>query len=376
MARILFVSSEGVIGGAETSLLLLARHVRARFAVAVACPAPSPLSQALAAEGIEGHALPRPPRTRCSSPRYAVYWPAAVCGLVKAIRLTEPDLVHANTFYAGAASLPAALITRRRLLLHARDLADFGILTRLFDRHCSRVIAVSHTVKCTLISQGIAPDRIHVVYNGLDTNGSMNPGLPENVPARPRPRKLKGFVFAHVAQFAPWKNHDIFIRAAAVVGRDLPHAQFVIVGDDLLQRDGTYKRDLCNLVRRSPAADRIHLWGWRTDMERVWPAVDCLVHTAEREAFGRVIIEAMGHRIAVIAAACGGPTEIIHAEQTGVLVPPANVEALGAAMLRVARDREFADRIALAGYRHVLSSFTARQTAARVQQIYDDVLSS
>jgi glycosyltransferase involved in cell wall biosynthesis len=374
MARVLFVSSEGVIGGAETSLLLLTRQICARFEVAVACPAPSPLSKALAADGIESHALPQPPRVRCSSPRYAAYWLATVCGLVRAIRLTKPDIVHANTFYAGAASLPATLVTRRRLLLHARDLVDFGILTRLFDRHCNRVIAVSHAVKCALVSRGIAAHRIQVVYNGLDTNGSLHDGPHENAP--PPVRKAEDFVFAHVGQFAPWKNHDIFIKAAAVVARDLPQAQFVIVGDDLFERDGAYKRDLGDLVRRSPAADRIHLWGWRTDMEEVWPAVDCLVHTAEREAFGRVIVEAMGHRIAVIAAACGGPAEIIHADRTGVLVPPGNVEALGEAMLRVARDREFAGRIATAGYRHVLSNFTAPQTAARVQEVYEDILSS
>jgi glycosyltransferase involved in cell wall biosynthesis len=375
MARILFVSSEGVLGGAETSLLLLVRHVGVRFVVTVACPVPSPLSEALAAEGIESHALPQPPAARRSSPRYAAYWPAAVRSLVRTIRRTSPDLVHANTFYTGATALPAALIARRKCLLHARDLADFGILTKLFDRYSSRVIAVSHAVKRVLIAGGIAPNRIHVIYNGLDINGFKNPGSAENAPA-PRRRSSEGFVFAHVGQFVPWKKHDIFIRAADVVARDLPQAQFVIVGDGLRRRDEAYKRHLWDLARNSPAADRIHLWGWRTDMERVWPAVDCLVHTAEREAFGRVIIEAMGHRIAVVAAASGGPAEIIHTERTGVLVPPANVEALSAAMLRVARDREFADRIAAAGYRHVLSNFTARQTAVRVQQIYEDVLSS
>jgi DUF1680 family protein len=45
-------------------------------------------------------------------------------------------------------------------------------------------------------------------------------------------------------------------------------------------------------------------------------------------------------------------------------------------MLRVARDSEFADRIARAGYRHVLSGFTAHQTAARVREVYEDVLAS
>jgi glycosyltransferase involved in cell wall biosynthesis len=376
MARILLVSTEGMIGGAESSLLSLVRNLSARFPAAVACPVPSPLSQALAAGGIESHALPQPPAVAYRSPRWAAYWPTAVGSLVKAIRRTRTDLVHANTFSAGAASLVGALITRRQLLLHARDLTDFGGLTPVYGRYAARLVAVSHTVKEHLVARGVPPTKIAVAYNGLDGGGPPGAGACAGT-AVPHPMRRAGdFVFAQVGQFVPWKNHDIFLQAAGQVARDLPHAQFAFVGDDLFRRDGAYKRSLYYAARYSPAAERIHFWGWRTDMEDVWPAIDCLVHTAEHEPFGRVIIEAMAHRIPVIAAAGGGPAEILRTGQTGVLVPPRDVEALAAAMLRVARDREFAATIAAAGRRHALCYFTAAQTAARVQEIYEEVLSA
>lgn len=375
MARILFVSSEGRLGGAETSLLLQVRSLEAGFAPSVACPVPSPLAQALATSGIEVHALPQPPLSSYRSRRGVAWWWAAVRGLVTAARRTRPDLIHANTFYAGTAALVAALATRRRLVVHARDLTDFGILVRWYGRYADRLIAVSAAVKKDLVSRSIRPDKIEIVPNGVDLAIIRFPG-PERETAAPRPAARADFVFAHVGQFAPWKNHDIFLRAADQVARALPQAQFVIVGDDLFGRNSLYKRTLYYSARHATPADRIHFWGWRTNMEDVWPAVDCLVHTAETEAFGRVIIEAMAHGIPVIAADRGGPAEILQADRTGVLVPPRDVEALCRAMLRVARDAPFAGALAAAGRQHAHAHFAASQTAARMQEIYEKVLSA
>ncbi len=372
MARILLVSSEGMIGGAEISLLLLVKYLRARLALSAACPAPSPLSTALAGLGVDCHPLPQPPKGSYGSWHSAAYWPGATYALARAILKAKACLVHANTFHAGAVSLPAALATRRKLVLHARDLTDFGFLTRLLGRYCRRIIAVSQAVECALISGGGPADRIDLVYNGVD---SQNLGS-GNMPATPRPADTgSDFTFGHIGQFAPWKNHSIFLQAAERVASELPQARFVLVGEDLFGRDRTYERRLHRLAEQSSAAARIHFWGWRTNMEEVWPAIDCLVHTAEREAFGRVIVEAMAHGVPVIAVACGGPAEIIQTGRTGLLVPPGDVRALGRAMLRIARDLELARRIAEAGRRHVLSNFSAEQTAARVQGIYEQVLS-
>ncbi len=375
MARILFVSSEGRLGGAETSLLLHLKSLDGRFACSVACPAPSSLAQALAAQGIETHPLPPPPACRYRSRRGVAWWWAAVRGLVTATRRTRPDLIHANTFYAGTAALLAALVTRRKLIVHARDLVDFGTLVRCYGWYADRLVAVSGAVKKELVSRGVRPDKVEVVPNGLDLDAIRLPGAgPEASAPRPAPRE--DFVFAHVGQFAPWKNHEIFLRAAEQVARDLPRAQFVIVGDDLFGRNSLYKRTLYYSARYCAAADRIHFWGWRTDMEDVWPAVDCLVHTAETEAFGRVIIEAMAHGIPVIATDRGGPAEILQAGRTGVLVPPRDVETLRRAMLRVARDAPFARGLAVAGRRYACSHFAASRTAARMQEIYEEVLSA
>lgn len=114
--------------------------------------------------------------------------------------------------------------------------------------------------------------------------------------------------------------------------------------------------------------------GWRNDMARVWPQIDCLVHTAEREPFGRVIIEAMLHGIPVVAVEGGGPSEILEHGRTGLLVPPQDVHRLAAAMVRIASDPCYAAALAAGGRQSVQSRFCADRTAEQVQQVYDTLL--
>ena len=58
--------------------------------------------------------------------------------------------------------------------------------------------------------------------------------------------------------------------------------------------------------------------------------LDVLVHTTDREPFGRVFIEAMAARKPIVAFNSGGAAEIVVDGETGFLVPPGDVEAMAA----------------------------------------------
>lgn len=366
MAKIIFVNLEGKIGGAERSLLLLAKHLRSEFGVSVACPCASPLSAALSELGINSYELPSPPKRTHSSFLSLWYWLKTTWSLIRIILKTRPDIIHANSFYAGVPSVVAALLTRKKLLLHARDLADFGFLTKIFGRFCKKIIAVSFAVRNALVENGISPDKIEVVYNGIDTDCFAQPVKNGN----------DSFVFAHVGQFVPWKNHIIFLKAASIVGRRLSVAKFVIVGDDIFGRNRDYKHSVLDYAKNSVITEQISFPGWQENMNEVWSKIDCLVHTASQEPFGRVIIEAMSHRVPIVAVDSCGPGEIIGDGETGILVQADDVEGLSEAMLKIATDTKLKTRLAEAGYQYVTSNFTAERTATLIKEIYDEVLST
>jgi glycosyltransferase involved in cell wall biosynthesis len=287
---------------------------------------------------------------------------------------TKPDIIHANSFYAAAVCILAALVSRRKLVLHARDLKDFGRLSKLYGRLCRRIVAVSHAVRNELIKQGISPAKIDVVYNGVDDVVEARVGGDGRSNAAAENRQDHSFAFAQVGQFVPWKNQLVFLKAASQISPSLPDARFLLVGDDVFGRNDAYKSGLLNYVEHSPIRDKVSFLGWQQNMQDVWARVDCLVHPAQPEPFGRVIIEAMAHKVPVIAVRACGPGEIIQNGHTGILVQSGDIEALAEAMLGVVADSEFASRLAAAGYEYVMSGFTAHKTAERIKDVYRETL--
>jgi len=376
MARILFVNLEGKIGGAETSLLLMVKYLRGQFVISVACPDGGPLSSALASMQVKSHELPGPPNRSYLSFFTLTYWLRVSWRLMRIALRVNPDVIHANSFYAGVPATLTALVTRKKLLLHARDLADFRFLSRFYGRFSERIIAVSHAVKNDLIEKGIQPDKIKVIYNGVDKDSFSQSGEAKDSFSASRYPRKDSFVFAHIGQSVPWKNHILYLKAASNVAKYLPDARFALVGANIFSCGTKYERSVFSYAKSSPIAERIDFVGWQENMNEVWPQIDCLVHTAKQEPFGRVIIEAMAHRIPVIAVGTCGPSEIIQNNKTGILVPADNVEALSEAMCNVAQDRQLTGRLVNAAFEHTMSNFTADKTAAQIQEVYMEILAA
>jgi glycosyltransferase involved in cell wall biosynthesis len=107
-----------------------------------------------------------------------------------------------------------------------------------------------------------------------------------------------------------------------------------------------------------------------------WPKIDCLVHTAETEPFGRIIIEAMSHCIPVIAAAGGGPAEIITHGKTGLLFSPNDIEDLLKAMKTISENKHMAQNLAQNARQHVSLNFQATQTAEKITTVYEKLIAA
>ncbi len=73
-------------------------------------------------------------------------------------------------------------------------------------------------------------------------------------------------------------------------------------------------------------------------------ALDLAVLPSLREAQGVALLEAMAARVPVVASRVGGIPETIRDGNDGLLVPPADPEALAAAIVRIARDGDLRER--------------------------------
>jgi len=181
------------------------------------------------------------------------------------------------------------------------------------------------------------------------------------------------FAYLRGRRFAP--QGEAFERAAA----ELPYAHLVLVGGPIYDTaaERGYGEELVRRVGRSslpgtgaprPLTDRIHFVKFQEEPWRLYPEFDLVVHFSTRpEPFGRVIVEAMACGRPVIAAAAGGPTEIVEDGVTGWLTEPGDVPALSRRMIEAfAADTT---SVGTAARRRAETSFSADRYAAEVARV-------
>jgi glycosyltransferase involved in cell wall biosynthesis len=138
------------------------------------------------------------------------------------------------------------------------------------------------------------------------------------------------------AVLARWKGQLETIEAFSRMAAQFPEAHLVLVGGNIYDTAAElrFQRELAAELERRRAAglDRVHLLPFQAKVELVYPELDAVVHYSVRpEAFGRVVLEAMACGVPVLAAAEGGPREIV--TEGGWLVPPRHPAALAAALV-------------------------------------------
>jgi glycosyltransferase involved in cell wall biosynthesis len=164
------------------------------------------------------------------------------------------------------------------------------------------------------------------------------------------------------------KNHALFVDAAARIAADVPLARFVIVGD------GALRHDIEHRVRRAGIADRVFFTGWRQDVAAIYADLAILAVTSNNEGTPVSAIEAMAAGVAVVATSVGGVPDLLRNGETGVLVPPRDVDALSRAVQDLLTDAERRRRMGIAARADVASRFQVGRMIRETHALYEDCL--
>ncbi len=180
----------------------------------------------------------------------------------------------------------------------------------------------------------LAPDRVHVAEPGVDAAG-LAAG------------SAAGDALLCVAAVTRDKGHDLLLDALATAA-ELPW-RCACVGS--LDRDPAFAGGVRRRARDSGLGDRIRFPGPRTgpELDRSYAAADLLVLASRAETYGMVVTEAMARGLPVLAADVGGVAQALgHAgdgTRPGLLVPPGDGAALGAALRAWLGDAELRGRL-------------------------------
>jgi glycosyltransferase involved in cell wall biosynthesis len=288
------------------------------------------------------------------------------------------EVFHVHSSVA-APSLIAARALRRPAVFHShgdQPLRPLRLtLIRSIEMSLSqRVVAVSRSTRQDLIRNHHLPsEKVVVAYNGVDTD--------EFRPFRSRssvlPRYgLDGYekTILSVGTLQERKGQLTMVECLPELLKTWPRLGYANVGtgydeafrDRILERAKELR--VSGAVRLIPSVPR-------EDLVSLINAADLCVHPSVREPFGLAVVEEMACGKAVLAFNVDAMPEIIDDHINGILVSPGNKEELTASILRLLDDSKSTARVGDAAREKVTAEFTWDRTAARLEEIYREVLS-
>jgi N-acetylglucosaminyl-diphospho-decaprenol L-rhamnosyltransferase len=356
---ILLVSYSGAFGGAERVLVDVAPVLEGD--PTLACPE-GPLAQAARKRGLAVLALPG----RSLKARGSVG-----AGVMAAVRLAahgreirelvaslDPELVIAWGMRSAIAALIGPGLACPVIFQHNDLLPSpaIGAVVRAAAGRARLVLAPSRTVAEDLDPSGGLANRLVVVHPGVDVERFTF-----------RPPSIKPPTVLVLGAITSWKRPDLALGACALARQRVPDLRVRIVGEPLSE-DG--EALLAHLEQRAAAPDlagAVELPGAVADPAEELARATCLLHCAEREPFGLVVLEALAAGRPAVVPAAGGPAEIVD-DSCGMLYRPGDPADAADAIVKVLDDPELAASLGATGRERAKRHFDLDRTRRGYEQ--------
>ena len=288
--------------------------------------------------------------------------------LARLLKERQPDILHAHDAHAVAiaalamsfvrTSIPTRVVASRRVIFQLGQ----NIFSRWKYRQVDRFICASSFIRTVLADDGISPTRLDVVYEGvdlvnLDTAPRVNLheifSLPEGAP-----------IVGNVGALDPDKGQRYLIKAAQLVILKIPNAQFLIVGQGVLEETLRQQIKSLNLEKH------VLLTGFRSDVLSLQKGFNVFVMSSLSEGLGTSVIDAMACGRPVVSTNVGGLPELVDPGKTGQLVSPHDPRSLAEAILSILQDKTLQVRYGHAASRRARQLFSADRMIDETVEVY------
>jgi glycosyltransferase involved in cell wall biosynthesis len=328
MLKITFLIRSLNYGGVERQLVTLAKALsREQFDVSVLYfYAGGGLERELTGSGIKALCLDK-------RGRWDVF--CFFVRLVKSTRRLRPDVLHAYLDIPNLLSLllkPFCSSSRIVWGIRASGVSRFDRLTllafhleRFLARFADLIIVNSQAGRAFHVEKGFPAEKMIVIHNGIDVERFKPDALAGERVRREWGLSAEMKLIGIVGRLDPIKGHRLFLQAAALLGREMPEARFICIGEG----PEVYERELRALARALSISEKLIWAGPRADMHAAYNAFDVATSASEAEGFPNVIGEAMACGVPCVVTGVGEATLIVG--DTGRVVPPHDPPALAAA---------------------------------------------
>ncbi len=308
--------------------------------------------------------------------------------LAMAAAVSGADLVHSHTWYTNLAGHIAATLYAIPHVMTVHSLEPLrpwkseqlggGYALSSWSEQvavesATAIVAVSNGMRADLLATypKVAPDRVHVIRNGIDTE-QYSPDERTEVLAKYGISPTRPTV-AYVGRITRQKGLPVLLRAAELLDDEV---QLVLCAGQADTEE--LSAEVTGLVShlRDTRSGVIWLNGMLPKAEIIQILSHATVFACPSlyEPLGIVNLEAMACGTAVVGSNVGGIPEVVNDAQTGLLVPPGDPAILAEALSSLVGDPARATAMGQLGRQRVAAEFSWASIAAQTAALYTDLV--
>ncbi|MDA3807453.1 MAG: glycosyltransferase [Thiomicrorhabdus sp.] len=294
--------------------------------------------------------------------------------LARAFKEDAIQLVHTHNEAAHFYGCLAARLARIPVINteHSRHYVEGHWRRQLEKRFLSfltaKLVTVSEELRRASIDQDrLSAKKITVVSNGVDLARFSSIPLTEGLELK----KALSFepnnkIITIVARLNPIKNHDLLIKAFALVQQPLPEARLLIVGD------GDLRANLQDVATKLTPPGMVVFLGDRSDVPVLLKMSDVLVLCSHREGLPLVLLEGMAAGVPIVVTEGANQSSLIQDWVTGC-ISQSDAQGLADTLLKVLSDN-VTEKIASNAKKLVTEQYSIDQTVAQYETLYQQML--
>jgi len=329
--KIIFLSSEDMISGAEISLFELVTGLSDHYHPEVWIGGKGPLYDKFLQSNVS---IKLVPRLSLNFSRYSkkselikafVKLPYSMYIIFQEIRKSDSEIVFINTFKSLLVSFPGILLTNKKVIYWAHDAFKFDSKTQFGKRFF---------YKCVLLFL-----KIHIVCNSKYTSSSLNKNFGittghilnpiVRVAATQRKNSSETLIKLGICgRIAEWKGQLFALKALAPLLSNSNNLVLEVLGSPLFG-DEIYFQQVKDFIVEKNISEKVNLIPFCAEPEKIMATWDLSIHAAiEPEPFGRTIVESLMVGVPVIVPNVGGPLEFVSERINGLTYKIGDVDDL------------------------------------------------
>ncbi len=281
------------------------------------------------------------------------------------------NILHLHASHSLSIGILAKIFYPKLRLIAVRRV-DFPVNKNLFSRFkyrtnfVDRIVCISDGIRRVLLQSGVPEDKLITISSGINLKKfehiERNNKLKENL-GIPSDHLIVGTVAAMVGH----KDYPNLLKAAKMVIDQVDRVSFCAVGD------GPDREKITNLAQSLNLDRRFIFTGFQQDIGQFLKIFDIFVLASHLEGLGTSMLDAQAIGLPIVGSETGGIPEAVIHNQTGLLVPPQDEEALAKAILKLVTDAKLRKKFGEQALKQV-RKFDINVTIKKNIQLYNELI--